>query len=37
MTAIITNQFRLQNLQYSKRDIDDGVDKYYLAIGRSND
>lgn len=37
MTAIITNQFRIQNLQYSKRDIDNGVDKYYLAIGRSND
>jgi hypothetical protein len=35
MTAIITNQFRLQNLQYAKRDIDSGVDKYYLAIGRS--
>ena len=35
MTAIITNQFRLQNLQYTKRDIDSGVDKYYLAVGRS--
>ena len=35
MTAIITNQFRLQNLQYSKRDIDSGVDSYYLAIGRA--
>jgi hypothetical protein len=37
MTAIITNQFRLQNLQYAKRDIDSGVDNYYLAIGRPND
>lgn len=37
MTAIITNQFRLQNLQYAKRDIDAGVDRYYLAIGRSQD
>lgn len=37
MTAIITNQFRLQNLQYTKRDIDSGVDRYYLAIGRAID
>lgn len=35
MTAIITNQFRLQNLQYTKRDIDSGLDSYYLAIGRA--
>lgn len=35
MVAIITDKFRIQNLQYSKRDIDAGVDAYYLAIGRA--
>lgn len=37
MTAIITDKFRFQNFQYAKRDIDSGVDSYFLAIGRSQD
>ena len=36
MTAIITNQFRIQNLQYAKRDIDSGIDDIFLAVGRAS-